>query len=408
VAKTKADLGVMQQLAHVIVERFELARRLDIEGILREFASGVIDELDYRNEAYHARRIAENMAKFRAIHVPVVYGTLSGERVLTAEFVRGVKISDVKDLDAAGIDRQELGSMFVRALIKQVLVDGFFHGDPHPGNVLVDPATGRIIFLDFGLVGRLNRDQRLDLLDLINGLQMRDSASIAEAIMGLGTPGPRFNERRFRYAIDRIVSQYLVYGEGTTLADGLSATLGSVYENGLRLSNDLTLAMKAVIQAQETATILDPSIDIGQAALQEARDAITGSLNYDTIRQTLTSTGFRIGRQLVRRMPDLEQAAYLWLDQLGKGKITVAIDASDLGTQFERIDETGRRLTMGLLAVGQLIGTAILVVVALQPAVANTAGPLAGIAVVVFFGVLANSLLIGYRMGRRSSNTEDE
>ena len=107
-------------------------------------------------------------------------------------------------------------------------------------------------------------------------------------------------------------------------------------------------------------------------------------------------------------MPTLEQAAYLWLDQFGKGKITVAIDASDLGTQFEQLDETGRRLTQGLLAVGQLIGSAILVAVALQPSVAAQTGVLAQIAVVVFFGVLANSLLIGYRLSRAPSSNGDD
>jgi ubiquinone biosynthesis protein len=406
VAKTKADLGVMQQLAKVIADRAELARRLDVEGILREFASGVIDELDYRNEAYHARRIAGNMEKFQGIHVPEVYGRLSGERVLTAEFVSGLKISNVAGLDEAGIDRQATGTLFVRALIKQVLVDGFFHGDPHPGNVFVEPTTGRIVFLDFGLIGRLSRDQRLDLLDLINGLQMRDSSVIAGAIRGLGTPSSSFDERRFRDAIDRIVDQYLVHGEGGTLADALSAVLGAVYANGLRLSNDLTLAMKAVIQAQETAAILDPSIDIGKAALEEARDALIGGLNLDNVRQQVTTTGFRVGRELIRRIPTLEQGAYLWLDQLGKGKITVAIDASDLGVQFERIDDTGRQLTQGLMAVGQLIGSAILAAVALQPTVTEVTGPLASVAVLVFFGVLANSLLVGYRLSRRPARVD--
>ncbi len=405
VAKTKADLGVMQQMAKVLADRFELARKLDVEGILREFASGVLIELDYRNEAYHAVRISEAMAKFPKIHVPVVYPRLSGERVMTAEFVSGIKISNVAALDAAGVDRRELGNLFVRALIKQVLVDGFFHGDPHPGNILVDPASGRIIFLDFGLIGRLSRDQRLDLLDLINGLQLADPGVIADAIQGLGTPGPDYNETTFRYAIDRIVNQYLVHNDGGTLADALSAVLGAVYQNGLRLSNDLTLAMKAVIQAQETATILDPSIDIGKAALDEARDALFASMNPEFVKKTAATTGMRVGRQIVRRLPTLEQAAYSWMDQFGKGKITVAIDASDLGTQFERLDDTGRSLAQGMMVVGQLIGSAILAGIALQPTVADETGPLASIAVVVFFGVLINSLMVGYRL-RRSSGDE--
>jgi ubiquinone biosynthesis protein len=401
VAKTKADLGVMQELARQLARRAEIARRLDVEGILREFASGVLLEMDYRNEAYNARRISEAMVKFERLHVPVVHGQLSGERVMTAEFVKGFKISNVAALDAAGIDRKEIGVVFVRALIKQVLVDGFFHGDPHPGNIFVEPDTGRITFLDFGLVGRLTQNQRMDLLDLINGLQLQDSSAVARALQNLGTTGPDYNERGFTEAVDRIVRQYLVYGEGGGIGEALSAVMGAVYSHGLRLDNDLTLAMKAVIQAQETAAILDPSIDIGKAAMEEARDALIAGLTLDKVEKAATATGLRMGKELVRRLPTLESAAFMWIDQFGKGKITVAIDTSDLDTQFRQLDETGRRLTVGLLTVGQLIGTAILAVVLLQPAIADTAGPLASLAVVAFFGVLAYSLFVVYRVGRR-------
>jgi hypothetical protein len=174
-----------------------------------------------------------------------------------------------------------------------------------------------------------------------------------------------------------------------------------VYGHGLRLDNDLTLAMKAVIQAQETASILDPSIDIGKAAMEEARDAMISGLTLDNVEKTATATGLRIGKELVRRLPTLESAAFMWIDQFGRGKITVAIDTSDLDTQFRQLDDTGRRLTVGLLTVGQLIGTAILAVVLLQPAVAETVGPLANLAVMAFFGVLAYSLFVVYRVGRR-------
>ncbi len=401
VAKTKADLGVMQELARQLARRVEIARRLDVEGILHEFASGVLLEMDYRNEAYNARRISDAMVKFAQMHVPVVYPDLSGERVMTAEFVKGVKISNVGALDAAGIDRKEIGVVFVRALIKQVLVDGFFHGDPHPGNIFVEPDTGRITFLDFGLVGRLTQNQRMDLLDLINGLQLRDSSAVARALQSLGTTGPDFSERGFTEAVDRIVRQYLVYGEGGDIGEAISKVMGAVYSHGLRLDNDLTLAMKAVIQAQETASILDPSIDIGKAAMQEARDALVSGLTLDNIEKNVTATGLRVGKELVRRMPTLEQAAFMWIDQFGKGKITVAIDTSELDSQFRQLDATGRRLTVGLLTVGQLIGTAILAVVLLQPTVADTVGPLANLAVLAFFGVLAYSLFVVYRVGRR-------
>jgi uncharacterized membrane protein YvlD (DUF360 family) len=169
VAKTKADLGVLEELARVAEQRFDIARKLGARALIREFARGVLRELDYRNEAYHALRLADAMAKFPLVHIPVVDSERSSQRVLTAEFVNGIKISDVERLRATGMDTSALGSAFIRALVKQVLVDGFFHGDPHPGNVLVDPDTGRIIFLDLGLVGELRPEQRMTLIQLLAG-----------------------------------------------------------------------------------------------------------------------------------------------------------------------------------------------------------------------------------------------
>ena len=129
--------------------------------------------------------------------------------MLTEEFVTGIKISDVAALEAAGLDRTALGRTFVRALIKQVLVDGFFHGDPHPGNVLVDPATGRIIFIDLGMVGLLTSQQRLDLLDLIFSLTARDFEGVATTLIGLSKKTKAFDEPTFRRAIDQVLRRYL-------------------------------------------------------------------------------------------------------------------------------------------------------------------------------------------------------
>ena len=140
-----------------------------------EFAGGVLKELDYRNEAYYGKRLADGMSRFPQIHIPVIYDELSGERVLTMEFVKGIKISKVDELQAAGLDTAELGSVFIRAIIKQVLIDGFFHGDPHPGNVFADPEANRIVFLDLGLVGQLDQQQRLDLLGLIYAIKRSTS-----------------------------------------------------------------------------------------------------------------------------------------------------------------------------------------------------------------------------------------
>ena len=407
VAKTKADLGVMQELAKVAERRFEFARRLGAEGIVSEFATGVIKELDYRNETYASRRIADNMRKFPDIHIPVVFGKLSGERVMTAEFVKGIKISKVEELQAAGFDTADLGATFVRALIKQVLVDGFFHGDPHPGNILVDPETRQIVFLDFGLVGQLTQQQRLDLLDLINGLRMIDSGAVASAVIALSHKGKGFDEVAFRDEMDRVLRQFLLYGDGgSSLSAGVGAVQSVVYNNGLQLDNQLTLALKAVIQAEETASLLSPSIDIGGAALEEARAAIFEQVTPARVRASLERSALRIGREVVRRVPDLETAALSWFDQFNKGKFVVEIDTRDLARQMAKLNVLGRNLTVALIVIGQLLATAVFAFLLTQPSIAAVAGWLPGLIVLLFFSALVLSFIVLRRVW--SERDEDE
>ena len=336
--------------------------------MIREFAKGVIKELDYRNEAYHAMRIAESMQRFPEIHIPVVDPERSSARVLTAEFVKGIKISDVERLRAAGMDTTHLGSVFIRALIKQVLVDGFFHGDPHPGNVLVDPETGQIVFLDFGLVGELRSDQRLTLIQLLYALKSADSGGIADALIGLGTPGPGFEDRLFRADVDRLTRQYLIYSKADSVGAAISAVLGAVFDNGLRLDNDLTLAIKAVVQAEETAMILEFDVDIATAAFEEARAATMERITPEAIQKIAMSQAVRAGQEFARRLPTLELAVWKWMDQFGKGKLVVEIDTSELNKEIAKVSDLGRQVAVGMLVTGQLIGTAILAVVLLQPA----------------------------------------
>ncbi len=195
------------------------------------------------------------MAKFPNVGVPNVFGDLSGERVLTMEFIQGIKISDVAKLEAAGLDRQALGVAFIRALIKQVLIDGFFHGDPHPGNLFVVPETGKIVFIDCGLVGELDMQQRTDLLDLIYSLKSNDFDSVATVVIRLSRRPPPSTRRRSGPPSTACCASTSSTAR-TPNRGALGTMLSTVYGNGLRLDTNLTMAIKAIIQATETAGIL--------------------------------------------------------------------------------------------------------------------------------------------------------
>jgi len=407
-AVTKADLGVMQEIAHLGSRRLDVLRRIDLEGIVREFAAGVLTELDYGNEAYNAHRLAEDLAKFPTIHIPVVYGSFSTKRVLTEEFVSGLKISNIAGLDAAGIDRKEVGTVFVRSLVKQILIDGFFHGDPHPGNILIDPETGNLMLIDFGMVGQLTSQQRLNLLDLIFSLTGRDYEGVGTSLIALSRKTSAFNEPAFRSELEKVLRRFLDYGESSSLATGLNAVMSVVYSSGLRLNNQLTIALKALIQSEETASALSPDLDIAKAAMEESRAAMLDNMTQENVEKVLRKQALRLGRQALQRLPSLESAAWKWIDQFGAGQLTIKIDASDLGQQFGTLNKVGASLTVGAILAGALIGMAIVTVVLLQPGISDTLGPIPGIASVLFVGLLIYALIQVRRFVGISAESDDE
>jgi ubiquinone biosynthesis protein len=407
VAKTQADLGVMQQLAGVAEQRLAIARKIGLQGIVREFAQGVLKELDYRNEAYYARRLADGMQRFPQVHVPIVYDDLSGQRVKTEEFIHGIKISKAEEIRAAGFDTTELGTVFIRAIIKQVLIDGFFHGDPHPGNVFVVPETGQIVFLDLGLVGQLTSQQRVDLLGLIYSIKEIDIPGIGDGLLALGKPSRGFDEAGFRSDIDRLARQYLVYGKASSLGDALGAFLGAVFNNGLQLDSQLTLAMKAVIQAEETARALSFDIDLGEAAVSEARAALLDSFTPEKIQKQVQGSAVRVGKELARRLPSLESATLSWLDQYNKGKFVVEVDTSGLEKSISSVSDIGRQATVGVIVVGQLIGTAIVMAILLQPSLTQFQG-FAYLAMIAFGVTLVVSFVVLFRVFLAPAPRDDD
>ena len=287
--------------------------------------------------------------------------------------------------------------MFIRAVIKQVLIDGFFHGDPHPGNLMADPEDKRLVFLDIGLVGQLTSTQRVDLLGLIYAVKEVDIPAIADGLIALGKPTPEFDEAQFRTDVDRLARQYLVFG-GVELVR--RRALG-VHGRGVRqrapARQSLTLAIKATVQAEETARALSPTVDVAEAAMTEAKAALLASLEPDRVQKQLTSTAARMSKELARRVPSLESAAFQWIDQFNKGKLTVELDTSQLTQSVDKLGGLGRQATVGLIVVGQLIGTAIAMVILLQPALAAFSG-FAYVAMIAFAVTLLVSFYVLFQM----------
>jgi ubiquinone biosynthesis protein len=360
----KGDLNVMRDLSGVIQRRQEWAQDLDIKGLLNEFADNVLLELNYMNETFNARQLAYNMRSLPAIHVPAVYPALCTSRVMTQEFVRGVKITAVDKLDAAGIDRTQVARDFLNAMLKQVLFDGFFHADPHPGNVLLDTETSQIIFLDMGLMGNMTQDQRLVLADIILSLQERDGRGLAEAVIQLSTPFKQVDEKGFINDMERAMKRYAMFqDEQMNLSAPMQDMMDSMRRSGYRLDPSLTLALKSLFQAEEIVKALDPDLPLIAVAFEQLKQLFRDQLNLENLTKTVRAQAMRTAKEVVRRIPSLATATTRWLDQYESGQLTVHLDTRELEKKVSDAEVNISRnitlLALALILAGMLVGSAI-------------------------------------------------
>src|SRR4051794_31997271 len=191
----RSDIRLLARGAAVLESRVDWAADADLSGVVREFGSTLLRELDYTIEAYNTRRLERVLASIEGVHVPAVDPTLSAGRVLTLEFIDGVKATETRDIDAAGLDRQELARNLVRSAVQMVMIDGFFHADPHPGNVVVELASGRLTFLDAGMVGQLDLRKRIRFARFLLAYRDKDVAEhFARSASRSGSPATASSE----------------------------------------------------------------------------------------------------------------------------------------------------------------------------------------------------------------------
>jgi ubiquinone biosynthesis protein len=360
----RADLNVMRDLTQDLEKRFAWARNADIYAIVNEYAANILREIDYTNEAFNGRMLARNMAVFPEIHVPAIYPDLSTSRVMTQEFIRGVKITNIEAVDAAGVDRTVLATIFMRAIVKQILYDGFFHGDPHPGNVLVNPDTHQIIFLDLGMVGTLTQDQRLAIGDLLWALNSGDHREIAKTVLGLTVGDKSIDEDAFVADVDRLLTRYTTFSDtGMSISGAMTALLSAMGSAGVRMDPQFTLALKAMIQAEETVRTLDPSLPLVDTAFAATKELLAQTFDPDRVISALRLQAMRSAKEAIRNIPSIEDAVGSWITQFRKGRFTVYVDTSEVSKQVRELDDTLtlniRRLSLALLLGALLIGASI-------------------------------------------------
>jgi ubiquinone biosynthesis protein len=357
----KADVGIMTRGARVLSRRIKNLDALDLAGMVEEFGSNAIRELNYVGEAYNAMRLAQNMADCPGVSVCHIYPEFSTSRVLTMDFVRGVKISDLEKIDAAGIDRRELATNALRALVKQLMIDGFFHADPHPGNILVSLDTGQVTFIDTGMVGEITLTQRLNFIQLLMALQGRDIDGAAGVLKAMSVPfQDNIDERAYYRDFQRSIGPYMSNAAATLdFAQSLGAGMEVLRRNGLRLDPNLTLATKALMQVEAITTLLFPEGGILAQGVQVAREEALKQVTADNLNKVAGKALGLVAREISAELPNLSEAGLSWFKQFKKGRFEVYVDTSAISKEVTALNKFGRQAVVALMLVGLIIGSAI-------------------------------------------------
>ena len=395
--RVEADLALMRDLAALLDVRFGNRIFIDVKELVAEFEGVIRRELDYEAEAQNARRFAVNFAG-KPVKIPRIYTELSTRRVLTMEFIEGTRFHDLRPLLLPPAERRRVATMGAEAIFKMAFEDGFFHGDPHPGNLILTPQ-GELALLDFGMVGFMSRGDIEALSRLFIAVIQRDAEAVLRGLEGLDVRyapevrGPLVQElREFLYKYSG-----LSVGE-VTLGQALSELISLVRRYRLSMPPVFPLLTKALVTAEALARSIDPTINVYEIAQPYARRLLLERYEPDFLLERSQERALEYARYL-EEFP--EQVRQL-LAALEDGELEVKLNNRGLDELMGEVDVLANRLVFAVVTGGLLIGSSLIGAFA-------TGGPqvpILGVPLVAFLGftlalVMATILLTVIFRSRR-------
>ena len=354
----KSDVGIMEWLANLAARRVQWARDMNLVGLIAEFGSQVLLEIDYRIEAYNAIRLNQNLAEINGVRVPFIDEDLSTERLVTMEYIDGFKITDLPAIEAAGFDLGTLAENALKATVKMIFIDGFFHGDLHPGNVLVKRDSGEIILLDTGMVGELDTQQRMSLISMVYAFNDNDAAGLAQTMRSFAVPFRQVDEKLFRKDFERRVGS-LMFLKNMSFPMLFNEVVEVMRDNGLQFDPSLTLAVKSIMQMESISTLLFDGSGLIEQGIHTVRQLIREQFTVENASETVKREVTNALRGVSGQIPSLQEATVSWLNQYKKGRFEVYLNTSPLNEEIDKAGNILRLLLIVILVASTIVGSSI-------------------------------------------------
>jgi len=353
-----ADLRLLARLAEIAEENNIELQRFQPQKIVAEFAKSIHSELDFVNECKNAERIATNFKDHPDIIIPEIYWDYASESLNVQQFIDGISGSDLEAVDAAGLDRKRLAVLGANAVMKMVFEDGFFHADPHPGNVIYLPENG-IAFLDFGMAGRLSGDRRKQLVDLLFAIVERDADRACKILLHWSGAANIHNDALIGEIDDMIDKTHGVPLKQLRISELMNDLITLLRTHNLNLPPDLTILTKAFISLEGMGRQLDPDYDMVTQAEPFLRKQMLNRLSPEQLFKRTrkgVAEGFKVMTGLPKDTHDLVKTL-----QSGQFKFHMEVEQAE--HFLDRVDKSVSRLIMGIVIAALIMGSSIVMTV---------------------------------------------
>lgn len=349
--KIRSDLDILYYLARLLEATIQEVELYTPTAIVREFERAILNELDFLQEAQNIEEFGENFKAVEKIAVPEVYHEVTSAEVLTMEFIDADKLADIEGGSERAI---RILDTLLDSLVKMVLYDGFFHGDPHPGNIMVRPDD-TVVFIDFGLVGRLSESQQDSIIDLVLTTLTGDVDGISRTLLTMGKPIGRINLRHFKADIRTIRDKYLAMNLGDIeVGEFVQEVMNAAQTHRIRINTNYAVLTKAAMTIEGIMRELEPDLDIMKKGMPYAKQLAARRFSARKILQGVvnSSMGFsgfvqQIPQQMDQIMMDLES-----------GNLTITVKNDSLDEIGTFLNTLGTRVFLGIIAAGLAVAAA--------------------------------------------------
>ena len=354
--RVETDLEILLGIAQLIRHHFPHWEIYDPVGIVRNFRRTIRREMDFSKEAYTIDRFAENFSGDETVYVPKVFWDFTGETVLTMEFIQGIKVSSHAELQARGYDLKTIAKNGANAILKQVLVHGIFHGDPHPGNIFILPGN-TVCLLDYGMIGRLDEHLKQHLADLLNAVTKREVERLVAILRDAGELPDETNLRELRKDLNEFVDDY--YGRalkdlhtGKLLLD-FAAILN---RHRINFPSDLMLLAKALVTVEGIGRQLDPEFNMVEMLSPLIAKLIRERLSPGSLSRELGELAQSYGGMFKRLPWDIKEL----ISRLNQDKFRIDLRHQGFEKLITDLDKASNRISFSLLIAALVVGSSLI------------------------------------------------